>query len=88
MYWNLIFFLHLKPNKCVYLQVSEGEYSDRQVRCVYQHVQGGKRLHEAGCRPEEGDAEAEESQSEATDQDMLKPADIINNAVKQCRAKR
>lgn len=47
------------------MQASEGEYSERQVRCVYQHAQGGKRLHEAGCRPEEGEAEAEESQSKA-----------------------
>lgn len=37
--------------------------ADRQV---YQHAQGGKRLQEAGCRPEQGEAEAEESQSDAT----------------------
>lgn len=30
---------------------------------VYQHAQGGKRLQEAGCRPEQGEAEAEEAQS-------------------------
>lgn len=33
---------------------------------VYQHAQGGKRLQEAGCRPEQGEAEAEEEQSDAT----------------------
>lgn len=30
---------------------------------VYQYAQGGKRLQEAGCRPEQGEAEAEEAQS-------------------------
>lgn len=39
------------------------------MKCVYQHAQGGKRLQEAGCRPEQGEAEAEESQSNATNQD-------------------
>lgn len=33
---------------------------------VYQHTQGGKRLQEAGWRPEQGEAEAEEEQSDAT----------------------
>lgn len=36
------------------------------MKCVYQHAQGGKRLQEAGGRPEQGVAEAEESQSNAT----------------------
>lgn len=36
---------------------------------VYQHAQGGKRFQEAGCRPEQGEAEAEEAQSDATNQD-------------------
>lgn len=39
------------------------ERLDRWMECVYQHAQGGKRLQEAGCRPEQGEAEAEESQS-------------------------
>ncbi len=39
------------------------EWVDGWMKCVYQHAQGGKRLHEAGCRPEQGEAEAEESQS-------------------------
>lgn len=33
---------------------------------VYQHTQGGKRLQEAGWGPEQGEAEAEEEQSDAT----------------------
>ena len=45
------------------------EWMDRWMKCVYQHAQGGKRLQEAGCRPEQGEAEAEESQSNATNQD-------------------
>lgn len=46
------------------------------MESVYQHAQGGKRLQEAGCRPEEGVAEAEESQSNATYQDTC-----FNNSV-------
>lgn len=36
---------------------------------VYQHAQGGKRFQEAGCRPEQGEAEVEEAQSDAANQD-------------------
>lgn len=39
------------------------------MKSVYKHAQGGKRFQEAGCRPEQGVAEAEESQSDATNQD-------------------
>lgn len=55
---------------CVCVWVSEGGVSEQGgMKCVYQHAQGGKRLQEAGCRPEQGEAEAEESQSNATNQD-------------------
>lgn len=52
-----------------------------QVEAIlYQHAQGGKRLHEAGGRPEHGDAEAEESESNAAYQDTCKLPHTVHTA--------